>query len=173
MRNFPSAFPFPSVALSAILLVATSILHPCDTLAQTVIVVRHGQKLDNSTDPALSPQGEARAARLAETLVASRVTAIYTTQYKRTMLHATPAARRLGVTPLVVDGRDTETLLAKIRAHGKDDVVLVVGHSNTVPAIIKGLGHTTPVVVGEDDFDDLFIVAVKPNSAPTVVNLKY
>ncbi|MEQ1515946.1 MAG: phosphoglycerate mutase family protein [Usitatibacteraceae bacterium] len=166
-------FPLSSAALSAILLAATCMLHSCQAAAQTVIVVRHGEKLDASPDPILSPQGDARAARLADMLAASRITTIYTTQYKRTVLLAAPTAKRMGVTPTVVDGKDTETLLAKIRAHAKDDVVLVVGHSNTVPAIIKGLGHSAPIVVREDEFDNLFIVAMKAKDVPTVVNLKY
>lgn len=41
---------------------------------------------------------------------------------------------------------------------------LVVGHSNTVPALIKGLGVHVPVTVDESEFDNLFIVvrAKKP-----------
>ena len=57
--------------------------------------------------------------------------------------------------------------------HAKDEVVLVVGHSNTVPAILKSLGHAPVVTVGEEDFDNLFIVTTQPSGAPTVVHLKY
>ncbi|MCY7388705.1 MAG: hypothetical protein LH481_11680, partial [Burkholderiales bacterium] len=50
--------------------------------AQAVIVVRHGEKLDASADPILSPEGTARAERLANMLTASKVRAIYITQFK-------------------------------------------------------------------------------------------
>ena len=139
----------------------------------TVILVRHGEKFDFSPDPVLSSQGEARAALLANMLAASGVRAIYTTQYQRTMLLAAPTAKRLGVVPVVIPAKNTDALLAKIRTHARDEVVLVVGHSNTVPAILKGLGHTTNVTVTEEDFDNLFIVAMQPSGPPTVVRLKY
>ena len=139
----------------------------------TVIVIRHGEKLDNTPDPALSVQGDARAARLANMLAASRVSAIYTTEFKRTILLAAPTARRLGVTPVAIPAKETDALLARIRAHASGEVVLVVGHSNTVPAILKGLGYRTAVTVTEEDFDNLFIVAMQTGSAPTLVHLKY
>lgn len=138
-----------------------------------MIVVRHGEKLDATADPVLSPKGEVRAVRLANMLAASNVRAIYTTQYKRSILLAAPTAKRLGLTPVAVSAKDLDALIAKIRTHAKDEVVLVVGHSNTVPAMLKGLGHPPAVTVGEEDYDNLFIVATLPSGAPTVVHLKY
>lgn len=147
-------------------------LHSFYASAQTIIVVRHGEKLDSTPDTVLSPIGEARAIRLANMLAASKVSAIYTTQFKRTILLAAPTAKRLGVTPLTVDAKDMDALVAKIRAHNKDDFVLVVGHSNTVPEILKRLGHPA-VTVTEEDFDNLFVVTLHPIGAPNVVHLKY
>jgi len=151
--------------------VCTLALQPAS--AQTVIVVRHGEKLDASADSVLSPAGAARAERLANVLAASKVRAIYTTQYRRTILLAAPTAKRLDVTASVIPGKEMDTLMAKIRSHAKGDVVLVVGHSNTVPEILKALGVSASVVVGEDEYDNLFVVAMQPNTAPTLVNLKY
>ena len=51
--------------------------------------------------------------------------------------------------------------------------MLVVGHSNTLTAILKGLGHAENVTVMEEDFDNLFIVSMQAGGAPTVVRLKY
>ena len=158
----------------AALFVATVPLQSQSAMAQpTVIVVRHGQKLDNSPDPVLSPQGEAQAARLANMLAATGITAIYTTQFKRTIMLAAPTAKRLGITPVSVPAKETESLLARIRTHGKGEVVLVVGHSNTVPAILTGLGHAALVTVAEEEFDNLFIVAMQASGPPAVVRLKY
>ena len=151
--------------------VCAMVPHPVS--AQAVIVVRHGEKLDASADPVLSAEGAVRAERLANMLAASKVRAIYTTQYRRTILLAAPTAKRLGITASVIPGKEIDTLIAKIRSHAKDDVVLVVGHSNTVPEIIKGLGVSATVVVGEEDYDNLFVIAMQPNAAPTMVNLKY
>ncbi len=161
------------LALFATLLAAVCTLTLQPVSAQTVIVVRHGEKLDVSADPLLSPAGAARAERLAIMLAASKVRAIYTTQYHRTILLAAPTAKRLGITAVVIPGKDMDTLIARIRSHAKEDVVLVVGHSNTVPEIIKGLGVSATIVVGEDDYDNLFVVAMQPGGAPSMVNLKY
>lgn len=106
-------------------------------------------------------------------LAASAVRAIYTTQYKRSILLAAPTAKRLNLTPMTVPAKELGALIAKIRALAKDGVVLVVGHSNTVPAILKSLGHAPVVTIGEEDFDNLFIVTMQPSGAPTVVHLKY
>ena len=140
---------------------------------QVVFVVRHGEKLDNTPDTVLSVEGEARAQRLAKMLATSGVRAIYTTQYQRTILLAAPTAKRFGISSLVVPAKETETLLAKIRAHGKDEAVLVVGHSNTVPAILKGLGHAPALVIAEEEFDNFFVVIPQAAGPPVVVRLKY
>ena len=49
--------------------------------------------------------------------------------------------------------------------------VLVVGHSNTVPEIIKALGVTTPVTIGDNDFDNMFLVTL--SSPPALLRLHY
>jgi hypothetical protein len=49
--------------------------------------------------------------------------------------------------------------------------VLVVGHSNTLPEIMKGLGVTEPVVIAEDEFDALFVVT--RTVPPAFVRLRY
>ena len=73
--------------------IACTLAAPTATAQQMVYVVRHGEKLDDSKDPVLSPAGEARAVRLANMLASSGVKAIYTTQYRRTVLLAAPTAR--------------------------------------------------------------------------------
>jgi broad specificity phosphatase PhoE len=140
-----------------------------------IYLVRHGERLDLPNDPGLSPAGEARAQRLAAMLADSGLRAIYTTPYKRTMAHAAPTARRLGLTPVVLPARDTEALLARLRTHGSDEAVLVVGHSNTVPALLRGLGYEAEVTIAEDEFDWLFVLMPRePRGAvPALARLRY
>ena len=140
---------------------------------QMIYVVRHGEKLDDSKDPPLSLTGEVRAAKLAQMLAASGVKTIYTTQYRRTSQLAAPLASALSLTAIVHPAGDTPGLLKKITAHGANDNVLVVGHSNTVPAILNGLGHVGEVKIEETDFDNLFVVVPKQQGAPVLVRLKY
>ncbi len=140
---------------------------------QMVYVVRHGEKLDDSKDPPLSPAGEARAMKLAQMLATSGVKAIYTTQYRRTMQLADPLAHKLNIAPIVVPGSDMPGLIKKIKSHGLDEVVLVVGHSNTVPEILKALGHVGDIKIEETEFDNLFVLVPKAQGVPALVRLKY
>jgi phosphohistidine phosphatase SixA len=144
---------------------------------QMVFLVRHAERADTApkveptmaADPDLSEAGRARAASLAVVLKDARVAAIYTTEFKRTQQTAAPLAKALGVEPIVVKSTD-EAGLAKAIAGVKGNVV-VVGHSNTVPAIIKSLGVTAPITVGDDEFDNLFVLT--RGADPTLLRLHY
>ncbi len=138
----------------------------------TVIIVRHGEKADEGKDPALSAAGMARAEHLASMLATSGVTVIYTTQFRRTQLLAQPLAKRIGVAPTVVAAADGDALIRQIQARRVADTVLVVGHSNTVPAIIKALGVREEVKVADDEYDNIFVV-VPSGTQTTVLKMKY
>ena len=101
--------------------------------------------------------GKARAAMLAAMLGDSRIRAIYVTEYRRTQDTARPLAARLGLPARTVASGNTGELVGRLRGEHANDIVLVVGHSNTVPAIIKALGGPD-VTVADDEFDNLFIV---------------
>ena len=60
-------------------------------------------------------------------------------------------------------------LIDKVKA--SDGNVLVVGHSNTVPEIIKSLGVSEPVAIPDDQFDNLFVVI--RGARPTLLRLHY
>ena len=48
---------------------------------------------------------------------------------------------------------------------------LVVGHTNTIPDLIKALGITKPIAIGENEYDDLFVVQVSETARPDSVAL--
>jgi broad specificity phosphatase PhoE len=123
----------------------------------TIFVVRHAEKADSvSKDPDLSDAGRARAEAIARVLRDAKITAIFVTEFKRTQETAEPLARALGISPTVVSASSPADLIAQLKkASGH---VLVVGHGNTIPDLIKGLGLTDPVAIAENDYDNLFIV---------------
>ena len=132
-----------------------------------VLLVRHAERADGGVpastpmtspaDPPLSAAGEARAARLATMLADAGITAIYTTEFKRTQDTAKPLAAKLNVSATVSASTDAAALVAKIKADHPRDVVLIVGHSNTVPALIKAFGGPD-VKIGDQEYDNLFVV---------------
>lgn len=142
-----------------------------------VFLVRHAERADAGmasaktpgTDPVLSGAGLARANALAAMLKDAKITAVITTEYQRTRQTGDPVAKAAGVSPTVVDSKDAAGLLAKVKAASGN--LLVVGHSNTLPALLEGLGITEPVVIAEDEYDAMFIVT--RSSPPTMVRLRY
>ena len=124
-----------------------------------VILTRHAERADGAatmgaSDPLLSDAGQARALKIASMLVDANITAIVTTEYRRTMDTAAPLAAKIKVSPDVVPAAQLNALVEKIRSHA-DDTVFVVGHSNTVPMIIKALGGPD-VSIGDNEYDNLF-----------------
>jgi broad specificity phosphatase PhoE len=131
---------------------------------QLVIVVRHAERADGGamsatkqTDPLLSGEGEARAKRLATMLRESGIAAIYATEYKRTQDTAKPIAERLGLKVQSHKAQDTAGLVAMLKAAHAKDVVLVVGHSNSMPDVIKALGGPA-IKIPDDEYDTIYFL---------------
>ncbi|HEY3662387.1 MAG TPA: histidine phosphatase family protein [Chthoniobacterales bacterium] len=144
-------------------------------LAETPIIflVRHAERAAISgrvpPDTGLSAAGRARAQSLAQLLKDAKLTAIFTSEYKRTEQTAAPLAESLGIRPEVIAADDLRSLLSKMKsARGN---VLVVGHSNTLPQIINALGVSERVAISESDYDNLFLVVRDPE--PRLVRLHF
>jgi broad specificity phosphatase PhoE len=114
-----------------------------------IFLVRHAERAAISghvpSDTGLSAAGRKRAEALARVLKDAQITAVYTTEFKRTRETAAPIAQSLGIQPEVIPGDDHRGLIAKLKASSGN--VLVVGHSNTLPQIISALGVSSRVTV--------------------------
>jgi broad specificity phosphatase PhoE len=127
------------------------------TCQVTVILSRHAEKAATPPkDPPLTEAGKKRADLLASMLADSGVDAIYVTEFQRTQQTAAPLAERVHVKPTVIS--DTQQLIAAIHAR-KNGVVVVVGHSNTLPEIIAALGGPT-VKIADPEYNNLFVLTV-------------
>lgn len=128
-------------------------------VAQTVIVVRHAEqdRTVPGNDPPLSAAGQARAEALKAALARAGVSTILTSPLRRTVDTAAPLATSLGLTSRAVPLGATHVadVVAAARAAGPKAVVLVVGHSNTAPAIVAGLGGKPAVNLLETVYDTL------------------
>lgn len=140
---------------------------------RAVILVRHAEKVDQSKDAALSPAGHVRAKALASLLANASVTRVFATQYRRTSETVQPLAEARGLKVEVVNADAPARLLEEISRSSATDVVLVAGHSNTVPDLLKRLGWPEAVEIADDDFGSVFILVPRPGASPSMVRLRY
>jgi hypothetical protein len=139
-----------------------------DSEPLVVYAVRHAEKgAEGGRDPALSPGGSARAVELARVLSDVPLDAVYSTNTTRTRSTAQPVAEAKG---LEIKPYAPGQLAARLVA-GTARCVLVVGHSNTVPVLLSGLGATFEPKLLEGN-DDLFL-ALRAGSPPVLQHLHY
>jgi len=140
----------------------------------TVLVVRHAEKAWEDGDPPLSDVGRERAGALLRVAEESGVSVLYATQYQRSSQTLEPMAENLDLEILVHDARDSEGLAKRILSEHSGSVVLVSGHSNTVPEIVAALGAPEPPPIDDAEYDNLYVVSVSPGTGEaTVLRLNY
>jgi broad specificity phosphatase PhoE len=146
-----------------------------------VVVVRHAEKAtDDPRDPNLSEAGQARAAALAKALADYPLTSAFVTEYKRTQQTADPAAREHQIAPTILPvGKDkaeayAQRFAALVRREHLGKALLVVGHSNTVPAIVQALGGVQISPIEEaTEFNRIYIITLPSEGRPRVIAAKY
>jgi len=138
----------------------------------TVVLVRHAERLPEGQDPELSAIGVAHAERLAEILERAAIAAIYVSQAQRTQQTAAPVAMVTGVKPQVIEADKHKRLLRRLKWRHRGEVVLVVGHSNTVPLIADGLGAEIGLVDAED-YSGLWIISYSRLRGTRLLTLRY
>ena len=137
-----------------------------------VFLVRHGEKVDASGDPELSPAGQERAATLATVLKDASLGQVHSSDYIRTRDTAAPSAAAHGLEVQLYDPRDLPALATRLRAAGGRH--LVVGHSNTTPALVELLGGRPGSEIDEPaEYDRLYIVTIGKDGASSSVLLRY
>ena len=127
-----------------------------------VTLVRHAEILlpARDRDPDLLPAGADRAAVLGDLVKDQHVDAVFSTEYLRTKRTAEIAAARAGATPRIIGATHQGDLVAEIKENYVGKSVLIVGHSNTVPAIIEALGGPSLPNINEAEFDNIFQVKI-------------
>ena len=150
----------PRILLAGLLLaggvLGASRFEPDSTQPTVAYIVRHAEKIDESTDADLSAAGRERAKVLAWILRDVPLDVVYSTDAPRAMSTVTPIARARGMEVSQYTPRREELApIIKHRYRGK--ALLVCGHSNTIPSLLQELG----VGIDEDvleGFDNLFIL---------------
>ncbi|HEU4828650.1 MAG TPA: histidine phosphatase family protein [Gemmatimonadales bacterium] len=142
-----------------------------------VILVRHAEKAsETENDPSLSARGRARAAALAEALRDAGLTGAIVSERRRT--HETAAPAIAGIVPDTVSIRDgaaahARAVAERIRSRHAGGTVLVVGHSNTIPAIMSALGAGPLPDICDAAYANLYIMVLDRPDAPQVMRTKF
>ncbi|MFC5410478.1 SixA phosphatase family protein [Larkinella bovis] len=145
-------------------------LASCST--SNVFIVRHAEKVSEADTSSLTRAGFERAQDLAERLEDERISLILTTPYRRTQQTAGPLAHQLNLPITSYPATPASAVVEQIhRAKGKN--ILVVGHSNTILDIVKGLGgQPGRTQIESGDFDNLFIVTLQKSLLGRSVRLR-
>lgn len=130
-----------------------------------IYLVRHAEKAAGD-DPGLTEAGRRRAAALSDRLSGADLVRIYSTDTRRTRETAAPTAARTGLEVDIYDPTDLRDLARTLRAAPGD--VLVVGHSDTTPALVERLGGAPgPEIDEAREFDRLYIISPGPRGTHT------
>jgi phosphohistidine phosphatase SixA len=174
LKRFPSC-PLEGLAVLKRLLAALLLAFPVAARAQgsptVVILVRHAEKgTTPAGDPPLTEAGAARARALVAALADANVQAVITTQLARTRDTGRPIAEERHITPEVVPAGGpvhAQAVADAVRKHA-GQTILVVGHSNTVPAIIAALGGPKLPDLCDSQYSDLYTLVLDGASARLV-----
>ncbi|UOD33658.1 histidine phosphatase family protein [Massilia violaceinigra] len=134
-----------------------------------IYLVRHGEKASAEKDPDLTMRGKARAGNIAAILRSTGITHVYSSTTQRTRQTAQPLASALGLEVQVYDPAQGARLAGQVKAAG--GTALVVGHSNTVPDLVRLFGGKPGTDIGDDEFDRLYQLIVDKDGAVTTVLL--
>ncbi|MFQ6005874.1 MAG: phosphoglycerate mutase family protein [Woeseia sp.] len=145
----------------------------------TIIFVRHAEKeLNVGDDPGLSEAGRRRVAELTRQLVDADVVAgidaIYATPFRRAQETAQPLSEALDLPINIYDAADRETVLETILKNHKGKIILVVGHSDTLPELIANLGASKKVPpIDEMEYDNIYIISIPWFGKTKTIRLRF
>ncbi len=141
----------------------------------TFILIRHAEKTNDGTkDPTLTAEGETRANNLLKMFEKADITAVYSTNYKRTQLTVAPLAKAKGLEIKNYDWKNPKALLNKILETNNGETVLICGHSNTTPILANLLtGKDTFTTFEDSDYGNLLIIAATKVGAGKLLHMRY
>jgi broad specificity phosphatase PhoE len=160
-----------------ILLLALS-LSSLTAAPDLVILVRHAEKAaEPATNPPLSDTGRQRAARLPAiletwTATGAPIRGLFATELLRTQQTLEPLSKTTRLPITTVNAKDTPELVKKIMAIN-GGIVVVVGHSNTIPEVIEALGGPSGLEIDDPDYTGLYLLTFPGANPAHLIELHY
>ena len=106
--------------------------------------------------------------------VVAGIDAVYSTPYRRTEETARPIAEALDLPINSYDAADTEAIMEHIVKAHKGKIILVVGHSNTLPLLMANMGASKKVPpIAENEYDNIYIVSIPWFGKTKTIRLRY
>lgn len=128
--------------------------HPSTT---TYYLVRHAEKAcEDCGSCGLSPEGNMRAIALANCLSDKGIDSVFASQCLRTISTAQPIAKRQGKKVNTYHTDNLSSFINSLSSINNKDV-LVVGHSNQIPMMVKALSGKH-VYMSDTDFDNIYVI---------------
>ncbi len=121
-----------------------------------IFVVRHAEKQSDAVDTPLSAKGESRAECLGQTLKDAHISAVLVSQYIRTKQTAAAVVRDSHAKEDEFDAKAYDKFVSAAKGAAQSGNVLIVGHSNTIPALLTAFGTPT-VTIPDTAYDLLFV----------------
>lgn len=146
-----------------------------DTAAQkkTILLVRHAEKVDESQDPELSPQGKERAQRLVKTIGRYKPGGFFSTDYKRTRDTLAPLAAKREKKVEIYDPRKPQELIDTIMK-SKTRRFVIAGHSNTIPGLANLIAKKEVFRnLNDSEYSVIWLVRLKDGKVTTLELLDY
>lgn len=160
-----------------LLLVVIALFSPVEALlaqdVTTVFLVRHAEKIDDSSDPELSDAGKTRVKLLTTMFEKATISAVYSTDYIRTRETCRPSAELHKLDLNIYSSREFSQLDDMV-AENRGKTILVCGHSNSVP---RSANHLLDQDIFEDfdekDYGNIVIVTIPPSGEATYTLLRF
>jgi phosphohistidine phosphatase SixA len=127
-----------------------------------IYLVRHAEKADGK-DPELTAEGQARARNIATILRKAGVLHVFSTPFVRTRQTAAALADQGGLQVAIYDPAKPQALVERVRL--LDGAVLVVGHSNTLPELVRLFGGHPGPDIADNEYDRLYQLIPAPDGS--------
>lgn len=171
-RTFFTPLLMPVVAGLAVLASAAWVYTNLSTT--TVVLVRHAEKkLDAGADPDLAPQGFERARRLATLFADAGIDALYASQFRRTQATLVPLSEQSGVIVQVIDAEQPETLVEQVLSEYRGQLVVIAGHSNTIPDLVMRFSGIEIAAIDESDYTGIYVLSLPRFGESRLLRLNY
>lgn len=124
----------------------------------TYYVSRHAEKADNTANPPLSAEGEKQSLDLRDYLKRTKLGAVYSTNFLRTIATAKPTNELHNLAINVYNPAQGFALVDSLKTGNRKNI-LIIGHSNTVDDLVNRFtGLNTVTDLPDSEYGSLFIV---------------